>query len=200
MTASPVAEGGLGKRMYALVEALYPICRSITGNGVRQSLALIGKHIPIKVTEVSSGTKVFDWVVPREWNITDAYIANASGERVHEFRDFNLHVLNYSIPVRKVLPLEALRSHIYTLPDSAGSCALPDLLLRGTLGLLHEPACTGRAAARRLHRRRGVHAGGREVLPTANAFCPERAMTKFFSRPTSAIRPLPTTTAQGLPS
>jgi aminopeptidase-like protein len=122
VTASPVAEGGLGERMYALVEALYPICRSITGNGVRQSLALIGKHIPIKVTEVSSGTKVFDWVVPREWNITDAYIANASGERVHEFRDSNLHVLNYSVPVRKVLPLETLRSHIYTLPDQ------PDLV------------------------------------------------------------------------
>lgn len=112
----------VGERIYALVRELYPICRSITGNGVRQSLALLGQHIPIDVTEVPTGTKVFDWSVPREWNISDAYIENAAGERVVDFRASNLHVLNYSAPVCKVLPLEELKAHIYTLPGQ------PDLV------------------------------------------------------------------------
>ena len=112
----------VGERIYALVRELYPICRSITGNGVRQSLALLGQHIPIDVTEVPTGTRVFDWSVPREWNISDAYIENAAGERVVDFRASNLHVLNYSAPVCKVMPLEELKAHIYTLPGQ------PDLV------------------------------------------------------------------------
>lgn len=115
-------QSSVGERIYALVRELYPICRSITGNGVRQSLALLGQHIPIDVTEVPTGTRVFDWSVPREWNITDAYIENAAGERVVDFRASNLHVLNYSAPVCKVLPLEELKAHIYTLPGQ------PDLV------------------------------------------------------------------------
>jgi aminopeptidase-like protein len=107
----------VGQTIYALAAELYPICRSITGDGVRRSLEIVGRHIPVEVTEVPSGTQVFDWTIPREWNITDAYIENAAGKRVVDFRTSNLHVLNYSAPVRTVLPLEALKAHIYTLPD-----------------------------------------------------------------------------------
>lgn len=116
------AQLSAGERIYALVRELYPICRSITGNGVRQSLAILGRHIPIDVTEVPTGTKVFDWTVPKEWNISDAYIENSSGDRVVDFRASNLHVLNYSAPVRKVLSLDELKAHIYTLPGQ------PDLV------------------------------------------------------------------------
>lgn len=111
-----------GERIFELAAELYPICRSITGNGVRRSLEILGRHIAIETSEVATGTQVFDWTIPREWNITDAYITNARGERVVDFRASNLHVLNYSTPVDVVLPLEKLKEHIYTLPDQ------PDLI------------------------------------------------------------------------
>jgi len=79
--------------MHALAARLYPICRSITGNGVRQSLRILSEMIPLELHEVPSGTPVFDWTVPREWNIRDAYVANARGERVIDFRRHNLHVV-----------------------------------------------------------------------------------------------------------
>jgi aminopeptidase-like protein len=117
--AAPV---DVGRRIYDLAAELYPICRSITGNGVRQSLGILGRHIDIATTEVPSGTQVFDWTIPREWNIADAYIANERGERVVDFRACSLHVLNYATPVRAVLPLDELKKHIFTLPDQ------PDLV------------------------------------------------------------------------
>lgn len=107
----------IGGDIYRLVEELYPICRSITGNGVRKSLEIIAKHISLEVKEVATGTPVFDWAVPREWNINDAYIKNGKGERIVDFNKHNLHVLNYSIPVHKKVTLEELKNHIYTLPD-----------------------------------------------------------------------------------
>ena len=112
----------VGQRIYDIAAELYPICRSITGNGVRRSLGILGRHIDIEATEVPTGTQVFDWTVPREWNIADAYIANARGERVVDFRASNLHVLNYSTPVNVALPLDELKEHIFTLPDQ------PDLI------------------------------------------------------------------------
>jgi aminopeptidase-like protein len=107
----------IGAEIYSLISEMYPICRSITGGGTRETLRLIGKHIPLRIHEVPSGTEVFDWVVPKEWNIKDAYIKNASGERVVDFQQSNLHVVNYSIPVHKKLFLTELKSHLYTLPD-----------------------------------------------------------------------------------
>lgn len=106
-----------GSEIYGLIEALFPICRSITGDGVRKSLEIIGRQIPLKVHEVPTGTRVFDWTVPKEWNIRDAYVKNAGGERVIDFKQSNLHVLNYSIPVKDKIPLAELRKHLYTLPD-----------------------------------------------------------------------------------
>jgi aminopeptidase-like protein len=112
----------LGPALHALVRDLYPICRSITGDGVRQTLARLKKEIPLEVHEVPSGTKVFDWTVPSEWNIRDAYVKNSSGERIIDFHRHNLHVVNYSVPVQAKMSLAQLRPHLHTLPDQ------PDLI------------------------------------------------------------------------
>ena len=106
-----------GERLHELVAELYPICRSITGRGVRETLSLLSQRIPIEIHEVRSGTPVLDWTVPKEWNISDAYIANGRGERVVDFADSNLHVVNYSVPVRTRLTLDALRPRLHTLPE-----------------------------------------------------------------------------------
>lgn len=111
------APGVTGEEMYQLVKELYPICRSITGDGVRATLERIKKDIPISVHEVPSGTRVFDWEVPREWNIRDAYIVTPGGEKIAEFSTHNLHLLNYSVPVHKKVTLDELKEHIFTLPD-----------------------------------------------------------------------------------
>jgi aminopeptidase-like protein len=106
-----------GKEMYRLIEELYPICRSITGNGVRETLRILKKHIPLTVQEVPSGTQVFDWTVPKEWNIKNAYVRNSKGEKIIDFNKTNLHVLNYSVPVREKVSLGELKAHLYTLPE-----------------------------------------------------------------------------------
>ncbi|UOX86677.1 DUF4910 domain-containing protein [Amycolatopsis sp. FBCC-B4732] len=106
-----------GAELHALVERLYPLCRSITGDGVRQTLDIIGEHIPLERHEVPTGTAVLDWTIPQEWNIRDAYVAAPSGERVIDFRESNLHVVGYSVPVRQRMPLSELREHLHTLPD-----------------------------------------------------------------------------------
>jgi len=108
---------GIGERMYGLVKDLYPVCRSITGNGVRQTLERLREIIPLTVHEVPSGTAVFDWSVPREWNIRDACIITPTGDKIAEFTKHNLHVLNYSVPVHRKLTLEELKPHLFTLPD-----------------------------------------------------------------------------------
>jgi aminopeptidase-like protein len=106
-----------GGEIYALCEELYPICRSITGDGLRETLRIIARHLPIEVVEVPSGTPVLDWTVPPEWNVRDAYVADASGRRVIDFRRHNLHVVNYSTPIAARMPLAELRPHLHTLPD-----------------------------------------------------------------------------------
>ncbi|MGD6748833.1 DUF4910 domain-containing protein [Streptomyces sp. BH105] len=111
-----------GEQMHELVERMYPLCRSITGDGVRATLAIVGEYIPLDVHEVPTGTQVLDWTVPQEWNIRDAYIADASGRRVVDFVASSLHVLGYSVPVSATMPLSELRPHLHTLPDQ------PDLV------------------------------------------------------------------------
>lgn len=106
-----------GDEIYSLIRELYPICRSITGEGFRETLARIRKEIPLGVHEVPSGTQVFDWTVPKEWNIRDAYVKNSRGERIIDFRRHNLHVVNYSVPVHRKMSLAELRTHLHTLPD-----------------------------------------------------------------------------------
>jgi len=105
-----------GQELHRFAADLYPICRSITGDGIRRTLALIQKRIPLQIFEVPTGTPVFDWTVPKEWNIRDAYIKDPRGNRVVDFRQCNLHVLNYSMPVRATMPLTELKAHLFTLP------------------------------------------------------------------------------------
>src|SRR5918995_126632 len=105
------------QEMDDLIRELYPICRSITGNGTRRTLQIIQSKIPLEIHEVPSGTKVFDWTVPKEWNIRDAFIKNPQGEKVVEFAKSNLHVVGYSTPFRGKLPLQELKNHLFTLPD-----------------------------------------------------------------------------------
>src|SRR5262249_20880738 len=107
----------VGAELHDLVRELFPISRSLTGNGLRRTLELIGERIPVKVTEVPTGTQVFDWTVPREWNIEGAWIDGPDGERVVDFADSNLHVLGYSVPVRARLPLAELKEHLYSIPE-----------------------------------------------------------------------------------
>jgi aminopeptidase-like protein len=107
----------LGKEMHALAGELYPFCRSITGDGLRRTLEAIQRQIPLEINEVPSGSRVFDWTVPNEWNIKDAYIKNAEGERVVDFRNHNLHVVNYSAPIKGRMSLKDLEPHLFTLPE-----------------------------------------------------------------------------------
>lgn len=110
-------EKGVGQAMHERLTSLYPICRSITGNGVRETLSQLQSLLPLQIFEVPSGTHVFDWVVPNEWNIKDAWIKNANGVRVLDFQQHSLHVMSYSTPVRQTMQLEQLRKHITSLPD-----------------------------------------------------------------------------------
>jgi aminopeptidase-like protein len=105
------------KRMRLRMERLYPLCRSLTGDGVRETLAILGETVPLRVQSVPSGAKVFDWTVPDEWNVRGAWIADASGRRVVDFAEHNLHLVSYSVPVQARLTLDELRPHLHTLPD-----------------------------------------------------------------------------------
>lgn len=109
--------GTIGAELYAFAEELYPICRSITGDGIRRTLAMIQKRIPLEVSEVPTGMPVFDWTIPKEWNIRDAYIKVPGGPRVVDFQKSNLHVLNYSAPVHEKMSLAELKPHLFTIPD-----------------------------------------------------------------------------------
>jgi len=117
MTEGRPASDDVGSALYELVRELYPICRSITGNGVRETLAHLGRRLPLELREVPSGTPVLDWTVPREWNIRDAWVANEQGQRVIDFREHNLHVVNFSVPVQGRFTLDELKPHLHTLPD-----------------------------------------------------------------------------------
>ena len=111
-----------GEGAYELMQRLFPLCRSLTGDGVRATFDVLSEHIPLARTEVPSGTRVLDWIVPDEWNIRAAHVTAPDGTRVVDFRDSTLHVVSYSEPVRARLGLEELRGHLFTLPDQ------PDLI------------------------------------------------------------------------
>ncbi len=112
----------VGEELVALIRELYPLPRSLTGDGVRETLATLGRDIPLEIVEVPSGERVFDWTVPREWTIRGGFIDGPSGERVVDFADSSLHVLGYSTPVDATLGLEELRDHVFVHPSD------PDLV------------------------------------------------------------------------
>jgi aminopeptidase-like protein len=116
--ASPhVGDGEVGQAMHDLAARLFPICRSITGPGVRETLRILQESIPLQIHEVPSGTPVFDWAVPHEWTIRDAYIADASGRRIVDFARNNLHVVGYSTPIDRELSLAELDEQLFSLPE-----------------------------------------------------------------------------------
>lgn len=112
--------GKIGDDLHRFAARLYPICRSITGSGIRQTLGMIGERIPLQTVDTPTGTPVFDWAIPKEWNIRDGYIKSSTGKRLVDFKESNLHVLNYSTPVRATIPLSELRPHLYTIPEHPG--------------------------------------------------------------------------------
>ena len=107
----------IGPEIYALASRLFPICRSITGDGVRETIDILRDYIELQRHEIPSGTQVFDWTVPDEWNVRDAYVTDPSGRRVIDFADSTLHVMSYSTAVRRTMPLAELKEHLHTLPD-----------------------------------------------------------------------------------
>jgi aminopeptidase-like protein len=113
----PAEIAALGREMHALVEELYPICRSITGEGLRATLRRLRPVAPLEIREVPTGTRVLDWTIPKEWNVRDAWVADGSGRRVIDFRASSLHVVNYSVPVRVRLPLSELKKRLHAIPE-----------------------------------------------------------------------------------
>jgi aminopeptidase-like protein len=111
--------GSTGTQLFEFAQRLYPICRSITGAGVRETLRLIGTRAPLAIHEVPSGTRVFDWEVPLEWNIEDAALFDPDGRRAVDFRAHNLHLVSYSEPQEAVRTLEELSPHLHSLPEHA---------------------------------------------------------------------------------
>lgn len=111
-----------GDALFALVARLFPICRSITGPGVRQTLDILSEHIDIAVREVPTGTEVFDWTVPKEWTVRNAWLRTAGGRTIVDFAASNLYLVNYSEPVSRRMSLDELKPHLHTLPDQ------PDLV------------------------------------------------------------------------
>lgn len=120
--APPATCHEAGGVILALAERLFPICRSITGDGVRRTLAILAETIELERQEIPTGTPAFDWVIPKEWSIRGATIRDMNGRTVVDFADSNLHVLNYSVPFKGTVSLDELKRHVHTLPDQ------PDLI------------------------------------------------------------------------
>ncbi len=112
----------MGSKMYCWLKDLFPICRSLTGDGVRETLAYIKQIVPaVTVGEIASGTKVYDWVIPNEWSVREAFVSDSSGQRVVDFKEHNLHLVGYSIPFRGTMELAELQEHLYSIahqPDA----------------------------------------------------------------------------------
>ena len=108
-----------GIEMYSLCEELFPINRSLTGKGVRETLNIIKRELSeLKIFEVPSGTKCFDWKIPKEWNCNDAYLVDPNGKKICDFRENNLHLVGYSLPINRNMHLEDLQNHLYSLPNN----------------------------------------------------------------------------------
>ncbi len=113
----PLVTLGSGEAMHAAMRRMYPLCRSLTGDGVRATLDIVEESLALERRSVPSGTQAYDWTVNDEWNVRDAYIADRDGRRLVDFREHNLHLVGYSTPVRAEMTLEELRPHLHTLPD-----------------------------------------------------------------------------------
>ena len=192
--ASPSRRGG--ERMHRAHGGAFPDLPQHHGDGVRETLREIGARIPLEVHEVPSGTPVLDWTVPDEWNIRDAYVATADGERVVDFRSSNLHVVSYSEPVRATMTLAELRPHLHTHPERPGLDPVSNVVLRRDVGLLPCAAPARRARGRDVRGRDRQHARAR-LADVRGALPAGRASTTRCCSPlTSAIRRSRTTTSR----
>ena len=155
------ADEGPGAAMHALARRLFPITRSITGDGVRETLRILGEHLPLEIHEVPTGTRAFDWTVPPEWSIRDAYILDEHGDRIVDFQQNNLHVVGYSVPV----DAHPVARRAPAAPALAGRPAHRDpvrhLLLRAAVGLLPVARTAGEPAGRPVPGRDRQRAQGR---------------------------------------
>ncbi len=115
--ARPHAAPDIGRALHDLAARVFPLCRSLTGDGIRETLRVLQDYVPFEVHEVPTGTRVFDWTVPEEWNVRAAWIKGPRGEKVIDFSDNNLHVLHYSTPIARRMPLAELRPHLFTVPE-----------------------------------------------------------------------------------
>ena len=111
------SQENLGEELFRFAEELFPVCRSITGDGIRHTLAAIACRIPIQTFEVPTGTSVFDWTVPKEWNIRDGYIKSSDGRVFADFKRSNLHIVNYSVPIRAKMSMSEIRPHLHSIPE-----------------------------------------------------------------------------------
>lgn len=136
-TERAIQQPSSGKAIYDLAVRLYPLCRSLAGDGVRETLAIIGEHLPLTVHQVPTGTSLYDWKAPQEWIIREAYIADMNGNRMVDFAQHNLHVVNFSVPVRARNAAQRAEGAYSHAARSAGPHSLPHLLSCGRLGLLH---------------------------------------------------------------
>ena len=117
------------KELQSYFKKLYPICRSITGDGFKESLKIIGEIVDLKIFKFKTGQKVLNWIIPNEWNIKDAYIITPTGKKIADFKKHNLHILNYSQPINEKISLKKLKEKIYTLPSMPKSNTLHNLIL-----------------------------------------------------------------------
>ena len=157
------------------LQRLFPILRSITGDGVRETLAILGDHMDgLTVSEIPTGETCFDWTIPNEWNLREAFIEDGTGRRIIDFKENNLHVLNYSAPVDGVFSLEELTPHIYTLPNQPDAIPYRTSYYVRTLGLLHGPFSICRAETRQLPGQNRFHAGSRQPDLCRQAHCRPR--------------------------
>ena len=115
--AADISVDEIGESCYSLIKRLYPLCRSITGEGTRETLEILGEHIDLDIKGIATGTPVFDWTVPKEWNIRKATIETLSGEKIVDFENSNLHVVSYSVPVDEVVSLDELQQHLHSIPE-----------------------------------------------------------------------------------
>ena len=188
-----------GQGMYDLAARLFPICRSLTGNGVRQTLAIIRERLPdLKLHEVPSGTRCFDWTVPDEWNIRDAYIVRPDGRKIANFADNNLHVVGYSEPVDRTIALDELQNHLHSLPGMPDAIPYVTSYYNRTWGFCLSELRALSLARRPLPRRHRQYVGARAALPMPDLVLPGRSKKEIASsRLTCAIPQWPTTSCRG---
>ena len=192
-TAARTADADSGAALYQFAERLYPICRSITGQGVRQTLALIAQRLPLAIHEVRSGTKVFDWQIPAEWNIEDAAVTDPDGRRVVDFQAHNLHLVGYSEPVKATVSLDELATRLHVLPAHPEWIPYRTSYYTRSWGFCMAASRTRAPAAGSLRRRDQVLAGSPVRSPTASWQSAAARARRCCSSRTPATHRLPMT-------